>query len=159
MSHSRAYAAARAASRLATAVISTLSESRAGAITSRLMCAVERIPTRTLVHDLPQRRIERAEPLIPLGVSRRPRGVGLNLVPDADARLDRLPHIAEDPSRDAAEQRSTVRRALLGDSSLERQAEHRGDNTQPELAARPSTGHPPGRDFATEFTNDLETIT
>src|SRR3954453_21792240 len=53
MSYSRAYASARARSRLATATTSTFA-ARAPAITTRLMFAVERIPQRVSCIDAPR---------------------------------------------------------------------------------------------------------
>ena len=59
----------------------------------------------------------------------------------AHARRDGLVHVAPEPAGDAAEQRRAVGRALLDGQPLQRDLEHRGDDLQPQLAARAAAGH------------------
>ena len=81
-----------------------------------------------------QSRIERA--VASVAAPRRPpaqSGSGSTVSRDAHAGGDRLVHVGEHAAGDAAEQRGAVRRALLDDAvALEREAEHRGDDLEPE---------------------------
>ena len=54
-------------------------------------------------------------------------------------------HVWPDAGRDAAEDRGAERGALVDRDALERQLEHRGDDREPQLAARATAGHAPER--------------
>ena len=65
---------------------------------------------------------------------------------------------ANDARGDAAEQRRAVGRALLDRRPLERDAEHRGDDPQPELAARAAAGDAADGRLDAELTQQLERV-
>ena len=67
-------------------------------------------------------------------------------------------HIGVDAGANAREQSRAERRALLDDRALERDAEHRGDDPQPQLAARAAARDATGVRLDAELAQQLEAV-
>ena len=75
-----------------------------------------------------------------------------------DTGVRGLVHIAEHSRRDAGEERGAEGCTFLDCCSLERDAEHRGQDLDPQRAARAPSGHPPGVDGGAEPAEELERV-
>ena len=74
--------------------------------------------------------------LVAVLVGGDPHRVGLEPVPDANAACDCVVRVVEHVCAHAREERRPERRAFFGHGALERQPEHRRDDSKPELASR-----------------------
>src|SRR5207253_3904203 len=103
-------------------------------------------------------RIQRSVASIARLVRAGPCLVRLDPVAHADAGCDRVLGAREDAVRHAREQRRAEGRALLDLGQLERNAEYRGDDFEPEPAAGAAARGPADRGLDAEAAQELERV-
>src|SRR5688572_4232399 len=104
------------------------------------------------------RRIQRAIASVTVLVARRPGSVRLDGLAHANARCDCLVRTCERAAGDAREERRPVRRALVDDAPLERQAERGRDDLEPEPTVRAAAGRAARRRLDAEPAQKLERV-
>ena len=146
---------------------STFSEACAPGMTFRLMSAVERIPHFT-ASTLPSGSsyvlqwskgwIKKSEAVVTALIRGTPLGVRLDRVEQADTGGDGLVNVSKDSGGNAAEERRSIRGALVGRRAPDRQAEDGGEDAKPELAASAAAGDVAGTRVDPELAQQLERV-
>ena len=119
-----------------------------------------RPPARLIsLRQRPQRRVERLGTARAAPRSARPTRAPARSAPRAlTVAATAASDVRPDAGRNAAENRGAERGALVDRDALERQLEHRGDDLQPQLAARAAARHAPERRAATELVDQIERV-
>src|SRR5262249_13453030 len=105
-----------------------------------------------------ERGIERPVAHVAVLVGGGPGRLGLDAFAWCDAARDRGFDVREDAAGDTAEERSAKGGTLLGGGQLERDAENRRDDPQPEPSPRAAAGDAPDRRLDTERAQELERV-